>query len=170
MDDHAPPGRARVALPELLIALGLLAAAAVVFWQTWQIPVSSLYSQVGPTVFPTIVAAGLALLAMLALMQALRGGWQPEEEKEVAVDWHAVGFVAAGLLANVTLIGLLGFTAASTLLFTLVAYGFGSRQLLRNAGLGFTLALAAYFGFAKALGVNIGAGLVENFVEGLLRG
>jgi putative tricarboxylic transport membrane protein len=30
------------------------------------------------------------------------------------------------------------------------------------------IALAAYFGFAKALGVNIGAGLVERFFERLI--
>ena len=170
MDDLSPPGRARVAPPELLIALGLLVAAAVVFWQTWQIPVSSLSTQVGPTVFPTMVASGLGLLAVLVLVQALRGGWQPEEEKGVAVDRRAVGFVAAGLLANVLLIGPLGFTAASTLLFVLIAHGFGSRRPLRDAALGFFLALAAYFGFAKALGVNIGAGLIETFIEGLLGG
>ena len=36
--------------------------------------------------------------------------------------------------------------------------------------LGLALALAAYFGFAKALGVNIGAGLVEDLIERLLGG
>ncbi|RUX04212.1 tripartite tricarboxylate transporter TctB family protein, partial [Mesorhizobium sp. M2A.F.Ca.ET.037.01.1.1] len=30
------------------------------------------------------------------------------------------------------------------------------------------LALAAYFGFAKALGVNIGAGLIENQLNALM--
>ena len=29
-------------------------------------------------------------------------------------------------------------------------------------------ALIAYFGFAKTLGINIGAGLVENAIEGVL--
>jgi putative tricarboxylic transport membrane protein len=64
------------------------------------------------------------------------------------------------------LIGPLGFSAASTVMFVLVAYGFGSRQPLRDAGIGLVLALAAYFGFAKALGVNIGAGVIENLLGG----
>ena len=51
-------------------------------------------------------------------------------------------------------------------MFVLVAYGFGSRQPLRDAGIGAALALAAYFGFARALGVNIGAGVVENLLGG----
>ncbi len=166
MDASTPGSRVRAAVPELLIALGLLLFAGVVLWQTQQIPVSSLYTKVGPTVFPYMAAGGLALLAALVLLQAWRGGWQPAEEKEVAVDWRAVGFVAAGLLANVVLIGPLGFTAASTLLFVLVTYGFGDRRLLRNALIGFVMALAAYFGFAKLLGVNIGAGVVENLLGG----
>ena len=148
------------------IALGLLAFAALVLWQTTEIPVSALYTKVGPTVFPYMTAAGLAVLAGLVLLQAWRGGWQAEEEKAVAVDWKAVGFVAAGLLANVALIGPLGFTAASTLMFVLVTYGFGSRRPVRDALLGVTLALMAYFGFARALGVNIGAGVVENLLGG----
>ena len=52
-------------MPELLIGLGLLACAAVVLWQTLAIPVSPMYSKVGPTVFPYMTAAGLAVLAVL---------------------------------------------------------------------------------------------------------
>lgn len=166
----AAPGRARLAVPELLIALGCLSFAGVVLWQTFAIPVSPMYAKVGPTVFPFMTAGGLAVLGASLLVQAVRGGWQPEEEASVPVDRRAVGFVAAGLLANVLLIGPLGFTAASVLMFVLIAHGFGSRRPLRDASLGAALALAAYFGFAKALGVNIGAGLVENVLEGLIGG
>ena len=153
------------ALPEALIGLGLLICAGLMFWQTATMPVSPMYSKVGPTVFPYMTAAGLVVLAVLLFIQALRGGWQPDDEKEVRIDWIAVAFVAAGLLANVLLIRPLGFTAASIILFVLVAHGFGSRKPIRNALIGLVLSLAAYFGFAKALGVNIGAGVVERAVE-----
>lgn len=159
-------GGAPRAWPELLIGGASLAFALLVFVQTRAIPVSPLYSKVGPTVFPYMTAAGLAALAVLLFVQGLRGGWQDPEEAAVRMDWRAFGFVAAGLLANVGLIGTLGFTAASTLMFVLVAYGFGSRRTLRDAGIGLALALAAYFGFAKALGVNIGAGVIENLLGG----
>ena len=89
-------------------------------------------------------------LRRLLIVEGLRGGWQPEEEKEIALDWRSLAFVVAGLVANVALIVPLGFTAASTVLFTLVAYGFGSRKPLRDAPLGFALALVAYLGFAGA--------------------
>ena len=51
------------------------------FWQTPTMPVSPMYSKVGPTVFPYMTAAGLAVLAVLLLVQAMRGGWQPEDEE-----------------------------------------------------------------------------------------
>src|SRR5215207_7465372 len=92
------------AWPEALIGFGMLIFAALVLWSTTQIPVSPLYSKIGPTIFPYITAAGLAVFAVLLIVQAARGGWQPDEEKDVAVDWRALGFVAAGLLFNVALI------------------------------------------------------------------
>ena len=158
--------RAPFAMPEFLIGLGLLAFAGVALWQTLSIPVSPMYAKVGPTVFPYITVIGLTLLAIFLIVQAVQGGWQPDEEKEVALDWRAFGFVVAGLVANAALIQPLGFTAASTIMFVLITHGFGSRQPLRDAAIGFLLALASYFGFAKALGVNIGAGLVENLLGG----
>ena len=168
MNDIHPRHRslARIAPAEALIGLGLLLFAGLVLWQTLSIPVSPMYAQVGPRVFPYITTAGLTVFAILLLVQAVRGGWQQPDEKEVTLDWKAVAFVTAGLVANVALIGPLGFSAASTIMFVLVAYGFGSRRPLRDAGIGLVLALSAYFGFAKALGVNIGAGVIENLLGG----
>jgi putative tricarboxylic transport membrane protein len=154
------------AIPETAIGLGALAFAGVILWQAWEIPVSPLYAKIGPSIFPYFTAAAFAILAVMMLVQALRGGWQPDEEKEVALDWRAIGFVVAGLVANVALIDYFGFTVASTVLFVLVAYGFGSNNLLRAGAIGFVVALASYFGFAKALGVNIGAGIVERLLGG----
>ncbi|RAZ92095.1 tripartite tricarboxylate transporter TctB family protein [Mesorhizobium hawassense] len=165
-EQHASPPR--LALPELLTGVGLLACAGAVAWQTLAIPVSPLYSKVGPTVFPYITMAGMIVLSLLLVLAALRGGWQPQEEKETPTDWKAMGLVAAGLVANLALIQPLGFTAASVIMFVLVCFGFGSRHPLRDAMLGLVLALAAYFGFAKALGVNIGAGLIENQLNALI--
>ena len=157
-------GEAQLAWPELAIAVGLLVAAGLVLWQIGQIPVSPLYAKVGPTVFPYLTAFGLMVLAGLLLLQAWRGGWQTEEEKAVRLHWPALIFVTGGLVANVALIGSLGFTVASTVMFVLVAFALGSRRPHVDAATGLVLALVAYLGFAKALGVNIGAGLVENLL------
>lgn len=157
-----PSAPSRLAVPELLVGIGLLACTGAVAWQTLAIPVSPLYSKVGPTVFPYITMVGLAVLSLLLILAAFRGGWQPEEEKETPTDWRAMGFVVLGLIANLLLIRPLGFTAASVVMFVLVCFGFGSKRTVRDAVLGLILALAAYFGFARALGVNIGAGFIEN--------
>jgi len=136
------PAPTRLAMPELLIGVGLLACAAAVAWQTLAIPVSPLYSKVGPTVFPYITMTGMIVLSLLLILAAVRGGWQPEEEKETPTDWKAMGFVVIGLVANLLLIQPLGFTAASVIMFVLVCYGFGSKRTLRDVGLGLILALA----------------------------
>jgi putative tricarboxylic transport membrane protein len=152
------------AMPETVLGLGVVAAATLAFWQTTIIPVSPLYSKVGPTIFPYIASGLLLILGVLLVLQGLRGGWQPEDEKEVPLDWSAMLVVGAGLAANVLLIGPLGFTVASTVMFTLIAWGFGSRRPWVDAPIGFVLALAAYFGFASGLGVNIGMGPLERAI------
>ncbi|HET9903594.1 MAG TPA: tripartite tricarboxylate transporter TctB family protein [Xanthobacteraceae bacterium] len=162
----APEPRRRPALPETALGLGTLAFAALVLWQAWEIPVSPLYAKIGPSIFPFFTGGALAVLAVLMLAQALRGGWQNEEEKAIPIDRKAVVYVLCGLVANVALIGSFGFTIASTALFVLVARGFGSRAFVRDAAIGFAVALLSYFGFAKALGVTIGAGLVERLLGG----
>ena len=158
------PTRPTLAWPELFIGLGLLAFSGIVWWQTAAMPVSPMYAKVGPTIFPYLTAVGLAVMAVFLVAFAFRGGWQPEDEKEVPVDWGPVAFITAGLVLNVGLIGTLGFTLASTILFVLVAWGFGSRNPLRDAAIGFAFALVSFFGFAKALGVNIGGGWFETLL------
>jgi putative tricarboxylic transport membrane protein len=160
-------GWLRPALGETVIAVGVLALAAVIFWQTAIIPVSPIYAKVGPTVVPYITALGLAALGLLLLYSALTGGWQPEEEKGVTPDWQALAWVVGGLALNVLLITHAGFTIASVVLFVCIARGFGSKAILRDALIGAAFALIAYFGFAQTLGINIGAGLVENALNSL---
>jgi putative tricarboxylic transport membrane protein len=155
----------RPAIGETIIAVGVLVLAAVVYWQTTNIPVSPIYAKVGPTVMPMITALGLALLGACLLYAALTGGWQTEEERESKADRPALLWITAGLVLNVLLIGSAGFTIASVILFVCVARGFGSKAILRDAGIGTAFALIAYFGFAQTLGINIGAGIVESAIE-----
>ena len=159
--------RFRPAVGETIIAVGTLVLAAIILWQTAIIPVSPIYAKVGPTVVPFMAAFGLALLGLLLLYAALTGGWQPAEEKDVTPDRPALLWVAGGLVLNVLLISHAGFTLASVVLFVCVARGFGSKAILRDATIGAAFALIAYFGFAQTLGINIGAGLIENALNAL---
>ena len=154
---------------EIALALGMLCLSSVVLWQTLEIPVSPIYARVGPSVSPMITAAGLGLLSLALLVSALRGGWQTDEEKEYTPDRVALSWLVVGMLANILLIGPAGFTIASVVMFTLTARAFGSLRIFRDAALGFAFSLLAYIGFARALGINIGAGPLERGLESLLK-
>jgi putative tricarboxylic transport membrane protein len=154
--------RAR-ATGQIALSIGVLALAGIVAQQTTVIPVSPIYAKVGPTVFPWMVAGGLGLLGLALLVQAVRGGWSTDDDA-VAVDWRALGWVLAGLVLNVVLIGPAGFIIASTLLFCCIARAFGSTRPLRDALVAIVFAAITYVGFARILGINIGAGLLERFL------
>ncbi|MCU0985834.1 MAG: tripartite tricarboxylate transporter TctB family protein [Acetobacteraceae bacterium] len=151
------PVTGEVATSGAVIVLALLS-----LWQTAVIPVSPIYARVGPTLFPWIASSGLLVIGVLLLAQALRGGFGVEPS--LATDWRAVAWVAAGLAANVALIGTAGFVFAATALFVCVSRGFGSTGPLRDLAIGVVIALGAYVGFEKLLGVNIGAGILEGLI------
>jgi putative tricarboxylic transport membrane protein len=148
---------------EIFLALGVLALAAIVGWETAMIPVGPAYARIGPSLFPTGVAVALALLGAALLWEAATGRWTVEESAEEAgpVDGRALFWLLLGLVLNVALIQPIGFTIASTLLFVCVARAFGSRRLLRDVAVAFVLATVAYVGFDRVLGVEMGAGLLE---------
>jgi putative tricarboxylic transport membrane protein len=151
---------------QVFLALGVIAFALLVLFQTMQIPVSPIYSRVGPTVFPYLVAGGLFVLGVILLVQALRDQWgaTDADEDEAQPDWRALGWLGLGLILNVALIDFLGFVIASTLLFCCVARAFGSRQYLRDAAIAIVLCVITYIGFAHGLGISIGAGILEGIL------
>jgi putative tricarboxylic transport membrane protein len=131
-------------------------------WQITVIPANAVYARVGPTVIPWMAAAMLAILGALLTVQGLLGGWAHEQPG--SFNAYGLGWLLLGLALNVTLIGAAGFIIASTLLFVCTARAFGSRSVLRDAAIGFTLALASYVGFDRVLGYKIGSGLIEGLV------
>ena len=163
--------RRSVSRADLGAGLFVVALGALGLWQAAVIPASPLYAQVGPTVIPTLVAGAMLLLGGALVLAALRGGWSHriEEVQEAGPpNWRALGLMAAGLGANLVLIGPLGFSLAAAAQFVLVSAAFGSRSLLRDAVLAPLLCLGVWFLFVQALGVNIGAGVLEGAVLTLL--
>jgi putative tricarboxylic transport membrane protein len=161
----AIPTRSRGADLGVGVFVALLGALAL--WQAAAIPTSPIYAQVGPKAVPYVVGGGLLLLGAGLVLAALRGGWSwTLEEVQAAppTNWRALGLLLAGLAANLALIGPFGFSVAASVQFVLVAAAFGSRRLLRDLALALALTLAVWFGFVEALGVNIGAGLLEGLI------
>jgi putative tricarboxylic transport membrane protein len=144
------------------VGLAVLVLAAVMAWQITVIPANAVYARVGPTVIPWMAAAMLAILGALLTVQGLLGGWAHEQPG--SFNAYGLGWLLLGLALNVTLIGAAGFIIASTLLFVCTARAFGSRSVLRDAAIGFTLALVSYVGFDRVLGYKIGSGLIEGLV------
>jgi putative tricarboxylic transport membrane protein len=141
------------------IAAGTAIALAGLFFavQTWALPDPPGYAQVGPRLFPALVAAGLLITGTLLAWQGARRGFpnMPHEERE-APDLRSVGWISGGILGHMALIGITGFVAASTLLFVCVARGYGSTRLLRDLVTGLALAVVLYLIFTQALGLSLG--------------
>lgn len=158
--------RSGPAWPEIAVGLGVAALGAVVVGDTMLAPAGPSYGQVGPSAFPYGGGFVLLLLGVLLVLAGFRGGWRsPESEAELGrPNWRGLLWVCAGLFANALLIGWLGFVLASTILFACVARGFDSRRPLRDAAIGFALALVSYLGFAKLLSIKLGEGLLERLL------
>jgi putative tricarboxylic transport membrane protein len=149
-----------VAKGDLGIAIGVIALGLIAAWQTTEIPQSA-YAAVGPRAFAWAASAMLVVMGGFLAVDALRGGWSHETDDFGEVDWPGGLWMVAGLAANVALIDVIGFILASTVLFTFTARAFGSRQIIRDAVIGFALAFVAYVGFDRVLGYKIGTGLIE---------
>jgi putative tricarboxylic transport membrane protein len=150
--------------PDLAVGLFVLVLGLLCIWQAVAIPVTPLYAQVGPKFMPYLVGAMVSATGIGLILAALRGGWSHTLEEVQAApptNWRALAILGAGLVANLVLIEWLGFVIAATVQFVLVSAAFGSRHPLRDLVIGFLVTFGAYLGFDKALGVNIGAGILE---------
>jgi putative tricarboxylic transport membrane protein len=148
---------------------GIFVGAAIIFFaaflarQTALIPSGAIYAEVGPTIVPWIVTALLAALGIAIIIESTFGFWHVDREHGT-FDRASLVWIALGLGLNVALIGIIGFILASATLFVCTARAFGSARPLRDAGIGFAVALIAYTGFDRLLGYQIGDGLIENLI------
>ena len=151
---------------EVAIGIGTILFAAIVGWQTLEIPAGAIYAQVGPNVIPWVVTGLLAVLGAILAVQGLLGGnVEPLDDGQFgALDLAGGGWLLLGLALNVALIDRVGFILASTALFVCTARAFQSRKTLRDALIGFAVALVAYVGFDRVLGYKIGSGLIESLI------
>ncbi len=155
------------ALPDLAVGLVVTALGALVAWLTWVIPLTPVYAVVGPKLVPAVIAAALFVLGLMLTAAALRGGWSadiPEVAEAGPPNLRALGWLLGGMALNLALIEPLGFSLAAALQFVCTARAFGSRSPLRDAVIALVVSLAAFFIFVEALGVNIGAGLLEGAI------
>jgi putative tricarboxylic transport membrane protein len=146
---------------EILLGVALVVAGLFFFWGTTEIHVAPTYSRVGPRVFPFAVASGLVVLGILYLLESWRGVQTPADEHSVSI-WP-LSVISAAIVLDALLFEWLGFILSSTLLFLLVAIGFGSRMYLRDLVVGFALSVAAYVTFVHGLGLRLPTGILASW-------
>jgi putative tricarboxylic transport membrane protein len=149
---------------QLALAAGVAALGVGILWGAMSLPTSGGYAQVGPGVVPRIVGVGIIVLAAFLLREAWTGGFRGVDEEAEAgtpVHWASFAWVTAGIIGYGLAIEHAGFILASTLLFVLVARGFGSRRFVLNAVTGAVLAVAVFAIFNYGLGLTLPAGVFK---------
>lgn len=142
------------------VALAVLAAAAGIFALTYgfdEVP-AALMQGLGAELFPRLV---LAVIALLALVMAWRGGGAPAEAMPPAV-WGTAAVLVAATLA-IDLVGLLAVGFAVT-----VGLGrlWGERRLPLLAAAAAGLILALWLVFVRLLGVVLPRGALGEMLFG----
>ncbi|MDQ0509962.1 tripartite tricarboxylate transporter TctB family protein [Ancylobacter amanitiformis] len=143
-----------------VIAFGLAALALVVGWDAWRLSSINAHSAVGPAAFPTIIAGGLALLAVATAAEALRRG----EVERPRDEFAPMAWVLAGLVGQIVLLPLLGFSIATGWLFAATAKGFGRGPVWAHFLAGTVLCFLIYVIFAKGLQLALPAGPIERLM------
>jgi putative tricarboxylic transport membrane protein len=151
------PGR-NLRIGEALLGFGVLGLGLFIGIQTAMLQVGPTHATVGPRLFPLLVAAGLLIVGVALLREALaghiahEGGWE--------LDWSAVGLISAGLIVEMLVMEAAGWIVAATFLFVAVARAFGSRRLAVDAAVGLVLASLTFAVFSYGLDLGLPAGLI----------
>ena len=143
------------------MSLALIALGSYVIYETQNIAETQGFAQVGPRLFPYIIGVGMTMCGAVLGWQSLSGGWRNvplDQEGHDTPDWMSFVVISAGIILHMVLVGWAGFIIASTLLFVLIARGFGSQRPVRDLLLGVALAGSAFAVFTLGLGLKLPAG------------
>jgi putative tricarboxylic transport membrane protein len=163
-DDNVPahdggrrPDRASLVIAALLI---LLAAGVAYDAATLRAGVAS-YSRVGPEVFPFAIAGCLAALGVATAVSAFRSVAVPR----AGVALLPVALIAGGLLGQILLLNVAGFSLATGLVFAATAAALGRPKVWFTYPIGVAFSLAVWLVFAMALKLVLPAGPLEQFAR-----
>jgi putative tricarboxylic transport membrane protein len=143
----------------LFIAAAMLVLAAVLVWDASRLGGAATYARIGPQIAPQVIALCLAGLGLWTAIEAFRGDFPVREPQE----FRPVFWIVGGLLGQLVLLRITGFSIATGVLFGAVAYGLGRRPLWIGIPVGIVLALAVWIVFARGLSLNLPAGPLEAF-------
>lgn len=123
-------------------------------------------SIVSPQFFPYFVAALTSLVALVLILDILRGNHGTPDGDEpgnalITVNYRTLAIVAVAIILHVVLLEIAGYIIAAIVCFSGVAYGFGSRKYLKDFAVSVIFAVFIYFSFTKGLNINLPAGVFE---------
>jgi len=126
-------------------------------------------SIVSPQTFPYIVAAFTSFVGLGLLFDVLRGNHGTPDGDEpgdplIPVNYKTLLIVAVAISLHVILLQTAGYIVAATVCFLGVAYGFGSRKILKDLFVSLVFAVVVYFSFTKGLNINLPSGVFEGML------
>lgn len=152
----ARPDRAAYAIAVLLLVI-----AALIAWDAAHLSRRVVsYSQVGASAFPYAIAALLVAAALGTVRAAAKGEFPDREPLEL----HRVAWILGGLIAQIVLVGVAGFSIATGILFAFAARGFGGKPLWLTIPIGVVLSFILYVIFSKGLQLSLPQGPLERLV------
>ena len=143
-----------------LVASFLLVFCGVAVWQVLSIPESTMYSEVGPVLAPSILVALLSLLGVFYLLSAI-GSKAPdcihqEEERPLPGGSRRVLYLLGGGFAFIFLAKLIGFLIPATLCGLGVSMAFDAKFNIKTILIVLSIAGAFWTLFSAILGVDLG--------------
>ena len=141
----------------LCIAASLVIIAGIIFWDVSKLPELGGYSKIGPASMPHAVAWCLIGLAIWTAIAAFRHDC-PKREKQ---DLGPVFWIVAGLVLQMLLLNVMGFSIATGILFAFTARGFGKREIWYALPIGIMLSFVVWTIFSKLLKLSLPAGPLE---------
>jgi branched-subunit amino acid permease len=143
-----------------LIASFLLVFCAIAVWQVFSIPESTIQSEVGPILAPSILVALLSLLGVFYLFTTISNKapdcTHQTEDRPLKGGSTRVLYMLGGGLAFVVLAKVIGFLIPAALCGLGVSMAFDAKFNLRTLLMVFSIAAIFWTLFSALLGVNLG--------------
>ena len=164
LDKVTKHGKSELAFASSLFLLGIFVA-----WDTSRMDIPQGSSIVSPQTFPYIVAAFTSFVGLLLILDVLRGNHGTPDGDEpgdplIPVNYKTLLIVALAITLHVVLLETAGYIIAATVCFLGVAYGFGSRKILKDLLVSLAFAVIVYFSFTKGLNINLPSGVFEGIL------
>jgi putative tricarboxylic transport membrane protein len=116
----------------------------------------STYDDLGPSLLPYVIAAGLISTGLPILIGAFLSGAKAAEQ----IDWGPVALITLGLILPIPFILMLGWIPVITVVFALGSRAFGSRRTVLDLGLGFAFGIVTFVIFNYGLGLHLPSGRI----------